>query len=195
MNMPAFAVLFKQLAPRLLQVRRSTWMAIGLALFTLIIVLIWLAISLSGWLWGQAKSLSEGVPETARLIASQAEQVVPGAREAIGSLVPTLKTEAPPRDVSGMDIGPVSRYPGLARSHWHRDGQEITMRYEGRADYHAVLDYYAKSFAAQGYVQRVISATPAEEAHEYLKDNDRVRFMIAQLPQGKIKATLIAIMP
>jgi hypothetical protein len=194
MNMPAFAALAAQFAPRLLQVRHSTWIAIGLALLTLIILLIWLAASLSGWLWGQAKSLSEGVPETARIIASQAEQVVPGAREAIGGLVPALKTEPPPRDVSGTDIGPVSRYPGLARSHWHRDGREITMRYEGRADYLVVLDHYAKGFASQGYAQGVISATPESEEHEYRKGDDRVRFKIAQLPQGKVKVTIIAVM-
>jgi hypothetical protein len=68
------------------------------------------------------------------------------------------------------------------------------MRYEGRADYLVVLDHYAKGFASQGYAQGVISATPESEEHEYRKGDDRVRFKIAQLPQGKVKVTIIAVM-
>jgi hypothetical protein len=123
------------------------------------------------------------------------EQAVPGARETLGELVPALKPEPPPRDVSGTDIGPVARYPGLARSHWHRDGREITVRYEGRADYAAVLDHYARGFAAQGYAQSVVSAAPEGEEHDYRKGDDRVRFKIAQSPQGKVKATIVAVLP
>ena len=91
---------------------------------------------------------------------AKVENTVPGAREKLGEIVPALKPAPPPRDVSGTDIGPVARYPGLARSHWHREGREITMRYEGPADYAAVLDHYVKGFAAQGYAQNVLSATP-----------------------------------
>lgn len=184
-----------QFAPRFLQVRRSTWIAIALGLLVVFALLIWAAVSLFAWLWGQGKSLTEGAPEAARIIASQVEQAVPGAREALGDLVPALKPEPPPRDVSGTDVGPVARYPGLARSHWHRDGREITVRYEGRADYAAVLDHYAQAFAAQGYAQNVVSATPEGEEHDYRKGDERVRFEIVQLPQGKVKATIVADLP
>ncbi len=184
-----------QFAPRMFQVRRGTWIALGLGFLTMLLLLGWASLSLFGWLWGQGKSLSEGAPEAVRSIASQVEQVVPGAREALGAVVPALKPEAPPRDVSGTDIGPVPRYSGLARSHWHRDGRAITVRYEGRADYVAVLDHYAQGFAAQGFAQNVISATPESEAHDYLKGDERVRFEIARLPQGKVQATLVAVLP
>lgn len=184
-----------QFAPRFLQVRRGTWIAIALGLLAVFALLIWAAVSLFAWLWGQGKSLTEGAPEAARIIASQVEQAVPGAREALGDLVPALKPEPPPRDVSGTDVGPVARYPGLARSHWHRDGREITVRYEGRADYAAVLDHYTQAFAAQGYAQNVVSATPEGEEHDYRKGDERVRFEIVQLPQGKVKATIVADLP
>ena len=179
--------LASQFAPRFLQIRRGTWLAIAVGLMGLLVLFAWAAFAIFGWLWGQGKSLTEGAPEAVRIIASQVEQAVPGARETLGDLVPALKPEPPPRDVSGTDIGPVTRYPGLARSHWHRDGREITVRYEGRADYPTVLDHYAKGFATQGYVQSVMSATPEAETHDYRKGDERVRFEITRLPQGKIK--------
>lgn len=184
-----------QFAPRFLEIRRGTWIAVGLGLLTVFVLLIWVAVSLFGWLWGQGKTLAEGAPDVARTVVTQVEKAVPGAREALGDLVPALKPEPPPRDVSGTDIGPVARYPGLPRSHWHRDGREITVRYEGRADYAAVLDHYVKGFAAQGYAQSVVSAAPEGEEHDYRKGDDRVRFTIAQLPQGKVKATIVAVLP
>jgi len=184
--------LIAQFAPRVLSIGRGTWLAIGLGLLTLSILLIWAALALFGWFWGQGKALTEGAPEAVRAVVSQVEQAVPGARETLGDLVPALKPEPPPRDVSGFDIGPVARYPGLSRSHWHRDGREITVRYEGRADYAAVLEYYVQAFAAQGYTQQVLSATPEGEVHEYHKGDEKVRFKLAQADQGKVKATLIA---
>lgn len=190
-----FLALAAQFAPRFIQIRRGTWLALGLGFLTLLLLLGWAAFSLLGWLWGQGKTLTEGAPEAVRSIASQVEQVVPGAREALGDLVPTLKPETPPRDVSGADIGPVPRYSGLARTHWQRDDRKITVSYAGRADYAAVLDHYAQGFAAQGFAQNVITATPETEAHDYLKGDERVRFEIARLPQGKVKATLVAVLP
>lgn len=183
------------MAPRIFHIRRGTWLAVAVGLMGLLALIGWAVIGLFGWLWGQGRSLAEGAPEAARAVVAQVEQAVPGARETLGDLVPSLKPEPPQRDVSGTDIGPVTRYPGLARSHWHRDGREITVRYEGSADYAAVLDHYAKGFATQGYAQFVASATPETEQHEYRRNDDRVRFVITQLPQGKVKVTLVAVLP
>jgi hypothetical protein len=195
MSKVGLLALASQFAPRFLQIRRGTWLAIAVGLMGLLVLFAWAAFAIFGWLWGQGKSLTAGAPEAVRIIASQVEQAVPGARETLGDLVPALKPEPPPRDVSGTDIGPVTRYPGLARSHWHRDGREITVRYEGRADYPTVLDHYAKGFATQGYVQSVMSATPGVETHDYRKGDERVRFEITRLPQGKVKATIVAVLP
>jgi hypothetical protein len=195
MNKSALFALAGQFVPRFLQVQRGTWMAIGLGLLTLFALLIWAAVSLFGWLWGQGKSLAGDVPEVVRIVTAQVEQVVPGARETLGDLVPAFKSETPPRDVSGTDVGPVARYPGLSRSHWQRVGSEITVRYEGRADYVAVLEHYTKGFAAQGYAQSVVSATPEGEEHDYRKEDDRVRVKIAQLPQGKVQTMISTVLP
>lgn len=195
MSKSGLLFLASEFVPRFFQVRRGTWLAIAGGLMVLFALFAWAAFALVGWLWDQGKSVTEGAPETVRSIASQVEQVVPGARETLGELMPAFKPEPPSRDVSGMDIGPVTRYPGLTRSHWHRDGRESTVRYEGRADYTAVLDYYAKGFAMQGYVQSVMSATPDAESHDYRKGDDRVRFEITRLPQGKVKASVVAVLP
>jgi hypothetical protein len=123
------------------------------------------------------------------------EQAVPGAREKLGEVLPTLKPEPPPRDVSGTDIGPVTRFPGLTRSHWHREGRQITVRYQGRADYTAVLEHYTKGFAAQGYAQSVMSATADAEVHEYHKGAEQLRFEINRLPAGNVMATIVGVLP
>lgn len=195
MSKGGLLIMASQFAPRFFQIRRGTWLAIAVGLMALLVMSAWAALAIFGWLWGQGKSLAEGAPEAARAVVAQVEQAVPGARETLGELVPALKPEPPPRDVSGTDIGPVARYPGLARSHWHRDGREITVRYEGRAAYATVLDHYARGFAAQGYAQSVVSAAPEGEEHDYRKGDDRVGFKIAQSPQGKVKATIVAVLP
>ena len=186
-------------APGLLQVRRSTWIAFGAGLLALLGLLIWVTVALIGGLWGQAQTLADAVPDAMRgttsAVMKQVEVIVPGARERIGALVPALKTETVRRDVSGTDVGPVARYPGLARSHWHREGREITVRYEGTADYVAVLDHYIKGFADRAYRQNLLSATPNGEQHEYIKDADRVGFVLAKEPKGGVTVTIVAVLP
>lgn len=195
MTRPGFLTLVAQFAPGIFRVRPGTWIAVGLGLLALLVLSIWAAMASVGWLLGQAKGLAETAPEAARGAIEQVERIAPGAREKLGEFVPALKPEPPPRDVSGTDVGPVSRYPGLARSHWHRDGREITVRYEGPADYAAVLEHYGRGFAAQGYVQNVLSAAPESEKHEYRKHDDRIVFTLAQMPKGKVKVSLVAVLP
>lgn len=184
-----------QFAPGIFRVRPGTWIAVGLGMLALMGLLIWVAMASIGWLWEQARRWDLVAPEVARGVIEQVEQAAPGAREKIGEFVPALKPEPPPRDVSGTDIGPVARYPGLTRAHWHREGAEIIVRYEGAAGYAAVLEHYVKGFTAQGYAQNVLSASAGSEKHEYLKGSDRVGFEIAQLPKGKVKISLVAVLP
>jgi hypothetical protein len=187
------------LVPGLLQVRRSTWIAAGAGLLVLLGLTAWAAIAVIGGLWGQARNLSATAPDivrdATRAAVGQAEVIVPGVREKLGAMVPALKAEPPPRDVSGTDVGPVARYPGLARDHWHREGREITVRYAGAADYATVLDHYVGGFAAQGYRQNLLSATPDAERHEYIKDADRVGFALARDAKGRVKATIVTVLP
>lgn len=176
-----------QFAPRLFQIRRRTWIAVGVGLLVLFGLLIWAAVALMGWFLGQAQGWMGAAPEAARGAMEQVEQVVPGMREKLGELVPALipgghksAVTPPQRDVSGTDLGPVARYPGLARTYWHREGKQVAIEYAGAADYAAVLDHYAKGFAAQGYAQTVQSAQADAETHEYAKGAERLLIKITQ---------------
>lgn len=179
-----------QFAPRLFQVRRRTWVAVGVGLLVLVGLLIWAAVASIGWFFGQAQGLMGAAPEAVRGAMEQAEQAVPGAREKLGEFVPAIKPPQPRRDVSGTDLGPVARYPGLARTYWHREGKQVTIEYEGEADYAAVLDHYAKGFAAQGFAQTVQSAQPDAETHEYIRGAERVVFKITQTPRDSVSARI-----
>lgn len=190
MSTPGLFAIASQLAPRLFQVRRRTWIAVGVGLLVLSGLLIWAALALIGWFFGQAQGWMGAAPEVARGAMEQVEQAVPGTREKLGEFVPGLKPAQPPRDVSGTDVGPVARYPGMARTYWHREGKQVAIEYEGEADYAAVLDHYARGFAARGYAQSVLSATPAAETHEYMKGGERITLKIAQLPKGAVSARI-----
>ncbi|OZA29812.1 MAG: hypothetical protein B7X91_00835 [Hydrogenophilales bacterium 17-64-11] len=190
MNKPGLFAAAAQFAPRLFQVRRRTWIAVGVGLLVLFGLLIWAALALVGWFFGQAQNWMGAAPDAARGAMEQVEQVVPGVREKLGEFVPGLKPSQPPRDVSGTDAGPVARYPGLARTSWQREGKQVTIEYEGEADYAAVLDHYARGFAAQGYAQTVLSAQPDAETHEYTKGDERIILKIAKLPKGAVSARI-----
>ncbi|MDO8959254.1 MAG: hypothetical protein Q7U85_05930 [Rhodocyclaceae bacterium] len=187
-------------APRIFQVRRTTWVAVGVGLLVLSALLIWAAVSLIGGLWGQARNLAGAAPEAVRGatrgVLEQAEIIVPGAREKLGEFVPALKPETQPqRDVSGTELGPVARYPGLMRTHWQRAGGQAAAEYEGKADYATVLDHYAKDFAAQGFAQSIQSATQQAEAHEYTKGHERFVLKITQKPNRSVGVRIETALP
>jgi hypothetical protein len=190
MNKLGLFAFVAQFAPRLSHVRRRTWVAVGVGLLVLVGLLIWAAVALIGWFFGQAQGLMGAAPEAVRGAMEQAEQAVPGAREKLGEFVPAIKPPQPRRDVSGTDLGPVARYPGLARTYWHREGRQVTIEYEGEADYAAVLDHYAKGFAAQGFAQTVLSAQPDAETHEYIKGAERLVFKVTQTPRDSVSARI-----
>jgi hypothetical protein len=185
-----------QFAPRIFQVQRRTWIGIGVGLLVLFGLLIWAAVALIGWLWGQSQGWMEKAPEAARGALAQVEQVAPGARETLGQFVPALIPEAKPqRDVSGTDLGPVARYPGLARTDWQRWGKQVTIEYEGEGDYATVLDYYTKGFAAQGFAQSVQSASRTTETHDYTKGSERITLTIAKKPENVISVRINLTLP
>ena len=95
--------------PRLLKIRRSTWIGLSISVFLFFGLLIWAAFSLVAWGWGQAQSLIGGAPETARGVLQRAEEGVPALRQKLELLVPQLKVEWPeqlPREASGADGKP-----------------------------------------------------------------------------------------
>ena len=219
MHKPGLLTYVAQFAPGLFRVRRSTWITVGAGLLVLFGVLIWAAMALIGWLWGQTQNLAGAAPDavrgTARGVVSRVEEFVPGARavldqvaasvpdargalgrateqlpgasELLDGILPASKPEAPlQRDVSGQDLGPVARFPGLARTQWQRTAEGATVDYEGKADYVKVLDHYAKGFVSAGFEQAVQSSTLAAETHEYTKNRERLTLKIAQKPKGLV---------
>jgi hypothetical protein len=179
-----------QFAPSLFQMRRRTWIAAGVGLLALFGLLIWAVLALIGWFFGQVQGWTAAAPEAARGALEQVENAIPGAREKLAELAPALKPAPPQRDVSGSDLGPVARYPGMSRTYWHREGKQVTVEYEGAADYAAVLDHYVRGFAAQGYAQVLQSATPAGETHGYTKGRERIHLKVAKKPGGGVSVHL-----
>jgi hypothetical protein len=188
-------VLAGNFAPRIFHKRHTSWLAIGVSLLVFLGVLVWGAVALIGWLWGQTQLWSGTAPDAmrgaARGLLDQVEAIVPGAREKLGEYVPAIKPPAAPqRDVSGLDLGPVARYPGLTRTQSHRDGGETAVEYEGTANYWTVIDHYAKGFAAHGFGQSVQSATPRAEAQQYTKGIERFVVKVEKLPKDRVRVRI-----
>lgn len=172
-------------------ISRRTWLLVTASVLVLMGLLIWATIAAAGWLFSMAQQGVDAAPETVRSVSAQVEQFMPGVQETVrsataqveqvipgvqgtlGALLPTLTADAPARDVSGTDPGPVARFPGLVRIEWQRAEQHIQVRYQGRANLADVIEHYAKGFAAQGYTQNLLSATSTEERHEFIKDGER----------------------
>lgn len=195
MNKLGVFALAAQGASKVFQVRRRTWVFLGLGILSLLGLLLWAIIALAGWFFGQVAIWNAAAPQAARdalaTVERQVEQVVPGAREKVaaelGELVPILKPEdRPRRDVSGTDLAPVERYPGLTRTYWHREGRQVTVHFEGRADYASVLGHYVRGFTAQGYAQELQSATPEAEAHAWTQGKRRYLAKIVAEPRGMV---------
>ena len=219
MHKPGLLAYVDHFVPSLFRGRRSTWITVGAGLLVFLGFLIWAAMALIGWLWGQTQNLAGAAPDavrgTTRGVVSRVEEFVPGARAVLDQVVANVPdargalgrvTEQLPganelldrvlpasqpetslqRDVSGQDLGPVARFPGLARTQWQRAAKEAAVDYEGKADYVKVLDYYAKGFVSAGFEQTVQSSTLEAETHQYTKNRERLTLKIAQKPKGLV---------
>ena len=205
MNKPDLFTHAANFAPGFLQRNRRSLIGIGIGLLVFVALLIWAALSLIGWLWGQTQSMAGAAPEALRNatggvmeqvkafapgaqgVLDQAKEAVPGAHEMLAGFVPASKPEATlQRDVSGEDLGPVPRYSGFMRTKWQRTGEQAAVEYEGKGDYVKVLDYYANGFIAQGFSRFVQTASTEAETHEYAKGSERFSLSIAQKPKGVI---------
>lgn len=84
MNKPGLLAQAANFAPGFLGLRRRTWIGVGVGLLVVIALLIWVALALIGWLWGQTQSLAGTAPEalqgTSRSVLEQVRGVVPGAQ-------------------------------------------------------------------------------------------------------------------
>ena len=183
--------LVSQVKTRVLSIRKGTWIALGIGLLVLFGLLIWGAVATLSWLWGQAPTAADAGKRAAGAALEQVEQVAPGMKERVADWLPKAsKNEPAVRDVSGPDIGPVARYPGMARDYYSHEGNLIVVHYVGRADFQSVLDHYTRGFAAAGWRQEVIAATREAEQHRYILGKDQIEFRLASKPNGRIQVEL-----
>ncbi len=87
----AFAV---QSAPRIFQIRRRTWIGLGVGLLALFGLAIWAVVALTIWFFGQAQGLTgnaqELLADPARAVMQQVEQGLPAAREQLNGYLDAL---------------------------------------------------------------------------------------------------------
>ena len=127
-----------------------------------------------GDLLGQLPAATEAGKRLADQTMTQIQQAAPDVTERVGQWVPGLAAEVPTSDVSGVDIGPVARFPGLVRNHFTRGETAMEVRYAGRGAFEAVRAHYVQGFAAAGYAQEVMTATQDAEHHRFSKNRDSI---------------------
>lgn len=179
-----------QAASWLGNIRARTWLILGGLAFAIVGLLVWAGIALLSWLWAQAPVATETGKRLADAAAATVEQAAPGLKEQAARWLPGLGEAPPARDVSGTDLGPVPRFPGLVRSHYARDGETTEVRYAGRADFDAALAHYVRGFAEAGFAQEVVSATPEEERHRFRHGQESIEFALMRRPGGLIEVRL-----
>lgn len=186
-----------QAASNLGNLRARTWLILAAVGFGILGLLAWGGIAILSWLWGQAPIATETGKRLAGGVLTQVEQVAPGLKEQAGQWLPGvteqvdrwlpgLAADLPASDVSGTDVGPVPRYPGLVRSYFVRDSQVVEVRYAGRAAFDAVLAHYVQGFTAAGYVQEVMSATREDELHRFRHGQESIDLSLMRRPGGQV---------
>ena len=183
------------------RIRMRTWVILAAVGLVILGLMAWAAIAILSWLWGQAPTVTEAGKRLTGGAVTQIEQVAPGLKKQVDQWLPGLREQAAPwlpgaatalpaSDVSGTDLGPVPRYPGLARNYFAREGQTVEVRYAGPAAFAAVLAHYVQGFAAAGYTQEVISATSQGEQHRFGRDQESIDLSLLRRPGGLLEVSL-----
>lgn len=172
------------------KVRARTWLILGAVVLGILGLVAWAGIALLSWLWGQFPTATEAGRRLANDAATQIEQVVPGLKEQIGQWVPDLAESPATSDVSGIDAGPVPRFPGLVRSYFARGEKTVEVRYTGRAAFEAVRTHYLQGFSAAGYVQEVKEATPETEHHRFKRNDQSIDLLLLRQAGGRVEIRL-----
>lgn len=190
-------ILLERAVSRLRTIRTRTWLMLAAMGLGFVALLFWAGMALLTWLWAEAPAVTEAGKRLAGDVVTQFEQAGPGLKEELEQWAPGLtrqldrwlpgKSEAlPVNDVSGVDIGPVPRFPGLVRTYFARDAKTLEARYSGRAPFEAVLKYYTQGFAAAGYTQEVITAAPGAEQHVFLRGRETVDLTLTRRSTGQV---------
>jgi hypothetical protein len=190
-----------QAASTLRNIGMRTRIAIGVVAVILLGLLLWLAFAILSWLWVQATTLGEtgmqllgdAVTQVEQLkpgLLAEAERGLAGAREQVGQWAPGLAEALPTIDVSGSDIGPVARFPGLIRSHYASEGGLVEVRYAGLARLPEVVQHYVGGFVAAGFTHEVLSAAVDGERHRFSRGEEAFHLTVTPGPAGLIELRL-----
>lgn len=188
-------------------IKTRTWVMIAAAIFFVLGLILWAVISLLSWAWAQGGELTETgkrlggevvaqVGEVVPGVKEQLEQVVPGLKEQLGEWIPEAEkiagmTQAvSPQDVSGADIGPVARFPGLVRSYFARDAQQLEVRYAGSGAFDQVLSHYVQGYTAKGFTQEVMSASAEGEVHRFSQGKESIELSLNRRASGKVEVRI-----
>lgn len=185
---------------RLGRVRARTWVALGAGVLLVVGVVAAAGIAILVWLWGQAPAAIDAGKRLGGEAVAQVEQVTPGLKEELDRWLPGLRERwarwfpgaapVPATDVSGVDIGPVPRYPGLVRSHFARDAQAVEVRYVGDADFAAVLAHYVQGIAGAGFTREVVAASADAETHRFARGGETFELALRRLGGGRVEVVL-----
>lgn len=176
MKQAAFLYALGRLAPRVMAVRKRTWLLLGLGVAAVTVLLMWAAIALLSWAWGQAAGAADTGRQVAGTVLERVEQAVPGVA---GVLAPWLgdpgkSVEAsqgtPAQDVSGRDPDGLTRHADLVRTYYANEAGRIEVRYAGSGDMHAAFRHYVGQLENAGYRHDIVLATLAAEKHRFSKD-------------------------
>lgn len=159
-------------------IRARAWLMLAAVLLVVLGLLAWAAIALLSWLWGQFPTAADAGKRFASEAVTQVEQVAPGLKEQVGQWVPEFAGALPSVDVSGTDIGPVPRFPGLIRSYYAQTEKTMEARYSGRADFDSVRAHYVQGFTNAGYAHEVAEATLDMEHHRFTAGQEVVELML-----------------
>lgn len=206
----------------LARIGARAWLIIGAVVLVVLGLVTWAGIAVLSWLWGQlpgaaeagrrlageaatqieqtAPGLTQGFKEQIDQVApgltqglkEQIDQVAPGLKETVGQLAPGRGAETPSSDVSGADIGPVPRFPGLVRSHFSRRDGAVEVRYAGAAAFEVVRAHYVAGFTSAGYTQEVLEATPDAEHHRFTSRAEVIEFWLARPTRAQVEVRLKA---
>lgn len=170
--------------------RARTWLILSAVALGLVGLLAWAGITVLSWLWAEAPAVSEAGRRLAGEAITRIEQVAPELKEQVEQWLPDRGETPPAQDVSGTDVGPVPRFPGLVRTYFSRAGQVTEVRYVGRVPFDAVLAHYIQAFAAAGYSQEVMSATPDAEQHRFRGSQASIDLSLTRRPDGLLELRL-----
>jgi hypothetical protein len=137
-------------------------------------------------LTGEALTLYEHAKRVAPELTQSAEKMIPD----MPIPVSTLPDANPLTDVSGVDIGPVTRFPGLVRTAFLRNGETVQVDYQGKAAINEVVAYYTKEFEVDGFAHEVMQATTSSELHKFTQQGTTITLLVERLKSGSLMVQL-----